>query len=300
MPSVKPPRAVAAAIQSIDIPANGLRFHALAAGPNDGPLIVLLHGFPQTSHTWRPQLDALAAAGYRAVAPDLRGYGLSSKPAHTRAYTLAKVGADVVAIVQALGHQHCGLVGHDWGGVAAWWLSARHAEVISRVSILNAPHPDVFFRYALRHPSQLMKSAYIALFQLPWLPEALLRANDFAWLCDALTSTSHPNTFSKEDLAIYRAAWAQPGALTSMLNWYRALRYERPTRTGDVSIPVQLLWGKRDEFLNPALADESILRAPTGRLMYLQNATHWLADEEPRSVNALLLEFFGSHTPIAR
>ena len=279
--------------ESRTIAANGLSLHARVAGPVDGPLLLLLHGFPETSHGWRHQVAPLADAGFRVVAPDQRGVGLSSKPGGVASYRLDVLAADVVALVRALGRERAQVVGHDWGGSVAWYLAEHHADVVERVAILDAPHPAVFATYLMRHPSQVGKSWYMAFFQLPWLPEALLQARDFEWLAQALTTTSRPGAFSAADIAIYRRAWAEPGALTAMLNAYRALGQgtRLPRRPGPVTIPVRLLWGDRDAALEPGLADASMAHCSAGELFHFPEATHWLQHEEPERVNALLLEF---------
>ena len=279
--------------EQLSIAANGLRFHALAAGPADGPLLVLLHGFPETSHCWNKLMPPLAAAGFRVVAPDQRGIGLSSKPEGIAAYRIDHLAADVVAIIRALGRERAQVVGHDWGGAVTWHLAEHHADVVERVAIIDVPHSGTFTRYLRSHPSQLAKSWYMLFFQLPRLPEALLRANDFKRLANALVRTSRPGAFTPEDLATYRAAWAQPGALTGMLNWYRALRLGAPAPRGNgrVAIPVRLMWGDRDHALEPAMAQASIAHCDAGEVFHFPDATHWLPREEPERVTALLLGF---------
>jgi len=286
----------ASPFETLWIDANGLRFHALAAGPADGPLVVLLHGFPEAAHGWRRQLGPLAAAGFRAVAPDQRGIGLSSKPEGVASYRVHLLAADIVAIVRALGRERAQVVGHDWGGAVAWMLAMRHADVVERAAILDAPHPAAFIERLRRHPSQLLRSWYMAFFQLPWLPEAVLRAGDFDRLARALVATSRPGTFTPADLHVYRAAWAQPGALTGMLNWYRALRLGAgapgaPRDDRRVKVPVRVLWGDHDQALEPALADASLAWCDAGEVFHFPDATHWLQHEEPDAVVARLLEF---------
>jgi len=282
-----------ATAETLSISANGLQFHALAAGPADGPLVVLLHGFPETSHGWSLVIAPLAEAGFRVVAPDQRGIGLSSKPARIADYRVSLLAADVVAIVRALGRERAQVVGHDWGGVVAWYLAANHADVVRRAAILDAPHPAVFPAYLRRHPSQLLKSWYMAFFQLPRLPEALLRAGDFKRLARTLTSTSRQGAFTAADLATYRRAWSQPGALTGMLNWYRAMRLrdKAPSAAGRVTIPLRLMWGDQDAALEPGLAEASLARCDAGEVFHFASATHWLPREEPGRVAALLLAF---------
>ncbi len=279
--------------EHLSLDANGQRFHALAAGPADGPLLLLLHGFPETSHAWAKQIGPLAQAGFRVVVPDQRGVGLSSKPTGVDAYRIETLAADIVALVTTLGRERARVVGHDWGGAVAWHLAEHHRDVVERVAILDAPHPAVFSTYLLRHPSQLGKSWYMAFFQLPWVPEALLKARNFEWLSQALTTTSRPGAFTADDLRIYRDAWAQPGALTGMLNWYRALTLtpRTPRGAGRVDVPLRLIWGDKDTALEPGLADASIVRCSAGEAIHLPDATHWLHHEEPARITALLLEF---------
>ena len=169
----------------------------------------------------------------RVVAPDQRGYNLSDKPHGLESYTLDRLAGDVVALADALGCDRVSLVGHDWGGLVAWWTEARHGERVERLAILNAPHPQAFGVYLRRHPTQLLRSAYIGFFQLPWLAEAALAAADFALLRRALTRSSRPGTFTAAELERYKRAWAEPGALTATLDWYRALRLRRTAADAD-------------------------------------------------------------------
>jgi pimeloyl-ACP methyl ester carboxylesterase len=284
---------MSSAIQTLAIAANGLQFHALAAGPVDGPLVLLLHGFPESSAGWRHQIGPLAAAGFRVVAPDQRGIGLSSKPEGSAAYRLDILAGDIVAIIRALGRERAQVVGHDWGGVVTWALAMHHADVVERVAILDAPHPDVFAAWLRDHFSQKLKSWYMAFFQLPWLPEFMLRLGNFHLLANALVKSSRPGTFTPADLATCRTAWSRTGALTGMLNWYRAKGAAGAARppAGPIAIPVRLMWGDKDEALEPGMADASIALCSAGEVFHFPDATHWLAPEEPARVNALLLEF---------
>ncbi|MGE7415414.1 alpha/beta fold hydrolase [Methylobacterium tarhaniae] len=273
------------------IPVRGLTLNIAEAGPADGPLTVLLHGFPEIWSGWRHQIGPLAAAGLRVVAPDQRGYGLSSRPEGIKAYHLDRLAGDVIGLADALGHERIRLVGHDWGGLVAWWVASHHPDRLERVAILNAPHPDVFGAYARRHPSQALRSFYVGLFQLPGLPEALLRAGDCAALRRALTSSSRTGAFSPDDLDLYAAAWRRPGAITAMLNWYRALRLPRQPAPAPILPPVLVLWGERDTALERGLAAESLRLCAQGAVRYFPDATHWLQHEEPEAVNAALIGF---------
>ena len=258
--------------------------------------MVLLHGFPESSYCWRHQLEPLAAAGLRAVAPDLRGYGWSSKPASVPAYRLDVLADDVLGLADALGCGRFAVVGHDWGGVLAWHLAARESDRVVRVAILNAPHPAAMAAFVRMHPSQLMRSWYVAFFQLPCLPERMLAAAGFRALADGFVRTSRPGTFTATELAQYRAAWSQPGALSGMLAWYRAIRHQRPI-AARVRIPVRVIWGDRDRFLDRRLAEASLAWCDQGEVIRLRHLGHWLQHEEPEQVARLLVEFLG-HAPL--
>jgi epoxide hydrolase 4 len=278
--------------EHLRIVTNGIELDALAAGPADGPLVILLHGFPEFSHGWRQQIPALAAAGLRVVAPDQRGYNRSAKPAGIAVYALDSLADDVLGIADALGRQRFALVGHDWGGVVAWHLAARNPERISRAAILNAPHPATLARYARRHPSQAFKSWYVLLFQLPLLPERALSARGSWVLRQVLRRTSRPGTFTAEDFRLYREAWGQPGGLTAMLNWYRALRLHRPpAASARIRVPVRVIWADRDAFLDQGLAEAGAALCDSAELIHIPEASHWLQHEEPDEVNRLLTEF---------
>ncbi|WP_425463606.1 alpha/beta fold hydrolase [Methylobacterium oryzihabitans] len=261
------------------------------AGPEDGPMILLLHGFPESRLGWRRQVGPLAASGLRVIVPDQRGYARSSKPGPLAAYHLDRLAGDVIGLADAFGRERIALVGHDWGGLVAWWTAAHHPERVARAAILNAPHPDVVGAYARRHPSQLLRSLYVGLFQVPRLPEALLRAGGFAALRRALATSSRPGTFDAAALDAYAADWAKPGALTGMLNWYRALRLPRAPAPAPVRPPVLVLWGERDTALEAGLARDSLRLCLEGRLERFPEATHWVQHEEAEAVNVALIRF---------
>ncbi len=273
--------------------AGGVTLHAALAGPADGPLVVLLHGFPEFWYGWRHQIGPLAAAGLRVVAPVQRGYNLSGKPEGTSAYALDRLADDVLALADALGHERFAVVGHDWGGVVAWHLAAREPGRVARAAVLNAPHPATVQAFARAHPSQLARSWYVAFFQLRGIPEGLMRLGDHAWLSRALVGSSRPGTFTEADLRLYREAWRRPGALTAMVNWYRALpRRPPPPGHGRVGgVPVRVIWGDRDAFLDPALVEAGLALCDRGEAFLLKDATHWVQHEEATAVNRLLVEF---------
>lgn len=261
------------------------------AGPDSGPPTLLLHGFPEFWYGWRHQIGPLAEAGLRVVVPDQRGYDLSDKPPGIAAYHLDRLADDVVALADAYGFPTVRLVGHDWGGLVAWWVASRHPERIDRLAILNAPHPAIVGAYMRHHPGQWLRSAYVGMFQLPGLPERLLTADRCRALRRALTTTSRPGAFAPAEIDRYVEAWLQPGAMTAMLNWYRALvRLPRATPPR-VRVPTLILWGRQDTALQPGLAEASLAFCDDGRIQWYMRASHWLAHEEPAAVNADLTRF---------
>ena len=267
--------------------------HAVAAGPREGPVILLLHGFPEFCYGWHRQIEPLAVAGFRVVVPDQRGYNLSSKPSGVAAYALTELVSDVIAIADQLGQEKIFLAGHDWGAAVAWTAALLHPQRIAKLAILNVPHPSVMRKFLGTDPRQLLRSWYMFFFQLPWLPEALFSAFNFGVGSRALLRSSRPGTFSEDDLVQYRAAWSQPGALTGMINWYRALfraRLKFPDKT--VRVPIRILWGERDAFLLPEMAHESLRYCTNAELFTFANSSHWLQHEEPARVSELLVDFF--------
>jgi epoxide hydrolase 4 len=266
---------------------------AVAAGPLDGPGVLLLHGFPEFWYGWHRQIEPLAAAGFRVIVPDQRGYNLSSKPFGVAAYALTELVADVIAIADQLGQQKIFLAGHDWGAAVAWTTALLYPQRIAKLAVLNVPHPSVMRKFLSTRPRQLLRSWYMFFFQFPCLPEAALSAFNFHMGARALAGSSRPGTFTAEDLAQYRAAWSQPGALTGMINWYRALfrtRVKFPDKT--VRVPTRILWGERDAFLLSEMAHESLRCCTSAELFTFANATHWLQHEEPTRVSELLIDFF--------
>ena len=278
--------------ETLRIAANGIELVALVAGAADGPPVVLLHGFPEFAYGWRRQISARAAAGLRVIAPDQRGYNRSDKPEGIAAYRLDTLADDMVGLADTLGHQRFAVVGHDWGGVVAWHLAARSPERITQAAILNAPHPATLRRYMRRHPTQALKSWYLGFFQLPLVPERALAAGGFWVLRRVLRRSARPGTFTGDDFRHYREAWGQPGALTAMLNWYRALPLHRPSASSArIRVPVRVIWGDRDAFLDRGLAEAGAALCDNAEIIHLPDATHWLQHEEPETVNRLLLEF---------
>jgi pimeloyl-ACP methyl ester carboxylesterase len=275
------------------IETNGIKLHVVMAGPKDGQPVLLLHGFPEFWYGWNQQIPALAEAGYRVIVPDQRGYNLSDKPKGVKAYAMDTLVADVLGVVDALGYQKVNLIGHDWGGLVAWVSAIQYPERLRKLGILNAPHPAVMANFLRRgDPEQLRRSWYMFAFQIPWLPEYFLRKNDWRNAVRVLRGSGKPHTFKKEDISEYKKAWAQPGAMTAMLNWYRAIFYRpRETRGTRVKVPALLLWGMQDVALSHRMARLSLDYCEDGRLVFFEEATHWVQHDEAKNVIALLLEF---------
>ncbi len=273
---------------------DSLRLHAAVAGPEGAPLVVLLHGFPEFWYEWRRTIGPLAAAGFRVVAPDQRGYNLSDKAGP---YDLRTVAGDVVNLIAAAGCESAHIVGHDWGGAVAWAVAAWHPQRVRRLAVINLPHPlamaDALAHFNLR---QYLRSTYVALFQIPGLPEWLLSRDKFAVLKRGLRATSGPATFPTGDLDRYAEAWLQPGALSAMLGWYRAVWRSRAqvlasrAQFDRIAVPTLLLWGERDSALGVELAEASVPHIADGRLVRFPYASHWLPAESPDAVNRHLLD----------
>jgi len=275
--------------------SDDIRLHAIAAGPKTGPVVILLHGFPEFWYGWRKQIRPLAAAGFRVIALDQRGYNLSSKPPAVRDYALPLVTRDVLSVADQLACERFYLVGHDWGAAVAWSVALEYPERLHKLAILNVPHPAVMTHTLRTNPRQWLRSWYMLFFQLPWLPETAFSASNFYVGTRTLLRTSRPGTFTPQDLGCYRAAWAQPGAIRGGMNWYRAFARRRPA-IGDphVHTPTRILWGKQDSFLLAEMAEDSLKYCDSAELTFFLDATHWLHHEEPERVNHLLIEFFKS------
>lgn len=275
---------------------NDIRLHIVQAGPKSGIPVVLLHGFPEFWYGWRKQIPALAAAGCRVIVPDQRGYNLSDKPKGIDAYCLDRLVADVRGLIEALDYEKVNLVGHDWGAVVSWMLAIKHPEKLHRLGILNVPHPTVMKRFLQRDPEQMLRSLYALFFQLPWLPELSLRIGNWRGASLGMRRSANGNAFTEADLKKYKEAWSQPGAITSMLNWYRAaLRYQSQVKEEmRVRVPALILWGVKDFALSYRMARPSLDYCDKGNLVFFPEASHWVQHEEADEVNRHLLSFISS------
>jgi pimeloyl-ACP methyl ester carboxylesterase len=270
-----------------------VRLHYVEAG--SGPLVVLLHGFPEFWYSWRFQIPVLVEAGFRVVVPDMRGYNLSDKPPKVGDYHVESLGRDVERLIRACGAESAAVVGHDWGGVAAWLVAMRHPEAVEKLVILNCPHPSRFLR-GLWSPRQLRKSSYMFALQVPGPPGKLVQKSIFAWIeSNFRTDTVRPGTFTEEDIRRYAEAMMRPGVLTATTNYYRALFRRTPPQSRRllrrVEAPVLVIWGEKDRYLGAGLAEPETSWVSNARVERLPGASHWVQQDSPDKVNALLLEF---------
>jgi pimeloyl-ACP methyl ester carboxylesterase len=274
------------------VTVDGVRLHYVEAG--EGPLVVLLHGFPEFWWTWRHQIPALAAAGFRVVALDMRGYAQSDKPPHWRDYRMELLAADVAGVIEQLGDDgRALLVGHDWGAAVAWMVATLHPDRVRRLAILNVPHPDTMLRTLRSSPRQLRNSWYMFFFQLPWLPERLLRRGGRKTL-ERIYADARPGAFTAEDLARSEEALMGPGGLKGPIDYYRAALRQSPRRAQSLFAPIPaptlVIWGDEDRHLRKEMADTDPRLLPDARVVRLPHASHWVHHDEPDRVNALLTE----------
>lgn len=280
--------------------SDGIHLHAVVAGPENGPPVVLLHGFPEFWRSWRRQIPALADAGFRVLAPDQRGYNLSDKPRGVYAYRLDALTADVAAVLDWAGRERAAVVGHDWGGAVAWRFAMDYPQRVERLVILNAPHPVAFAR-EMRHWSQRRRSWYMFYFQIPWLPETLFALSPMGTARLFFRKAAYRKAaFSDEDLRAFASAMGQPGALRAMIHWYRAaFRYPPAQRVRPIEAPTLLIWGVKDIALGMELTRGLEKWVPHLTVHYIQECGHWVQNEATDEVNAALLAFL-SPTVIAR
>jgi len=267
---------------------NTIDLHVVQAGPQDGRPVILLHGFPEFWWAWRKQIQPMADAGFRVIVPDMRGYNLSDAPMGVSAYGIDLLAKDVIDLARSLEIDRFDLVGHDWGGVVAWWVAARHANRLNRLVILDAPHPQAWGLQSLKHPTQALRSSYAMFFQVPLVPEATLGALDFKGLRTMMQVSARPGTFGRDEIKRYVAAWQRPNHFTAMLNYYRALRQPRSGGSARNPVHTLVLWGGQDSFLEQHLARASLEHCDNARLEVLPDATHWLHLEHPDRVTALI------------
>jgi pimeloyl-ACP methyl ester carboxylesterase len=269
---------------------NGVRLHYVEAGA--GPLVVLLHGFPEFWWSWRNQIPALAAAGFRVVAVDMRGYADSEKPPRWQDYRLELLAADVAGLIAALGEERAHVVGHDWGAAVAWAVATLHPERVDRLVALNVPHPERMLHFLQTSFGQMRRSWYMFFFQIPWLPERLLRRGGRKAL-ERIYGDARPGAFTAEDVSRYEAALLGPGGLKGPIDYYRAALRQSPRRARaqflPIAAPTLVIWGQKDRHLLEAMAQPDPTLVPDVRIERLPDASHWVQNDEPERVNALLI-----------
>ena len=288
---------VGGAVATTTVRANGIDFACDACGAGDA-VALLLHGFPECRMSWRHQLPALAALGWRAVAPDLRGYGDTTRPPGREAYGIHHLVDDVAALFAARGARRRLLIGHDWGALIAWSVALRRLRPLDGLIVMNVPHPDVF-RRVLRHSwRQRLRSWYVLFFQLPRLPELALTVAGARAVERAFTGMARdPAAFPPDVLARYRANALAPGAMTAMLNYYRAnlrsMMAERP-RAAPIAVPTLMVWGEHDTALCIELTQGYDGLVDDFTLVRLPDASHWVQQDAPSQVNDAMAAWMGA------
>jgi pimeloyl-ACP methyl ester carboxylesterase len=280
---------------------NGIKLHYAHSG--HGPLIMFLHGFPEYWDMWKEQLNEFGK-DYLAVAPDMRGYNLSSKPPDVSMYKQKHLMEDIRQLAEHLGHRKFILVAHDWGGAVAWTFAMFYPQMLHKLIIINAPHPVTFERELRDNPEQRKASNYMLLFRSP-KAESKLAENNYEWLLKmAFGQIIRDGVLSKEDIQGYVAAWSQPGALTGGLNYYRAanvLPLENPeeakknppqaTSLPEISVPVLVIWGEKDTALLTGCIEGLEKYIPDYTIRRVPDASHWIVREKPQLVNSIIREF---------
>ena len=273
---------------------NDLNFHYVEAGK--GPLVILLHGFPEFWYSWRQQIPALVEAGYRVMAPDMRGYNLTDRPSITSKYTIHVLATDVVGLIQHAGEQNAHVVGHDWGAAIAWHVAMRYPKVVNQLAILNGPHPKVFERGIWR-PSQLLRSWYMFFFQIPFLPE-LYMSKRYPKVMRKISTKHYVNQgkLSLNDIDVYSKVFKDRKSVRGPINYYRAVfRHPFASRNSNsvINAKTLVIWGRKDRHLGIRLSKPKSEHVPHCHVEYL-DASHWVQQDASAEVNSLLIDFFGS------
>lgn len=287
------------AITTRMIEANGLSFETDVCGEGE-KFALLLHGFPESKFSWRFQLPLLAEMGYTAWAPNLRGYGQSSRPEGVEPYSITHLAEDVAGLIDAKGAKETLLIAHDWGAVIAWWFAIKAIRPLSDLVIMNVPHPHCF-RREFRSLSQLGKSWYVFFFQIPGLPEWATRRNNAEAIKRAFRDMAvDKSRFPPEVTQVYADNALLPGAMTAMMNYYRAAFRTKPAvmvpEPGIVNTRTLMIWGEEDKALGKATTYGTERYVPNLTLRYLPGVSHWVQQEAPETVNAMLKAFLLNQT----
>ena len=284
-----------AALEHGFVKSNGINLHYVSQGT--GKLMLMLHGFPEFWYSWRHQI-AEFATDYRVVAIDMRGFNDSDKPEAVSAYKMPELVADVQGVINGLGYEDCILVTHDWGGAIGWNFAYEHPQMVEKLIVMNLPHPAKFIE-GIKTWSQLQKSWYIFFFQLPLLPELIFQANDYQAIASAFMDMEiDKSAFTTEDLSAYKTAVAKPGALTAMINYYRANFQIPPDNMtpdyGVLDIPALLIWGEEDVYLGKELTYGTDKYVSNLEIKYIPNCSHWVQQEQPKLVNQYMRNFLNN------
>ncbi|AFY54544.1 putative hydrolase or acyltransferase of alpha/beta superfamily [Rivularia sp. PCC 7116] len=272
------------------ITTNGIKLHYVTQG--SGPLMLMLHGFPEFWYSWRYQIPEFAS-DFKVVAPDLRGYNDSDKPLEQSAYVMKELVRDVEGIIRGLGYEKCVLVGHDWGGGIAWNFAYTYPEMVERLIIMNHPHYAKFSE-GFRTPQQLSRSWYVFLFQLPVIPELYVQSQDYKFIEDAIKGMAvDKSAFTKEDIDAYKNAIKKPGALSATINYYRNIFSSQMLNQNwsILEVPTLMIWGEEDTALGKELTYGTQDYVKDFQIRYISNCSHWVQQEQPQLVNQYMREF---------
>lgn len=277
-----------------EVAANGLTFEVAEAGDGDH-LALCLHGFPELNYSWRYQMPLLAKLGYRVWAPNQRGYSDGARPGAVGDYSADKIVADAAALFDASGAKKLTLVAHDWGGAIAWMFAINRVRPIERLVVMNLPHP-MCFAAALKKWPQRRRSWYMAFFQLPWFPERMMLRGDAGGIRNAFRGMAVDKArFPDAVLDVYAKAAQRPGAMTAMINWYRAAARHRDrmalSNGGKVDVPTLIVWGEEDTALGLETLDGTDRYVADLTIRRLPRVSHWVQQEAPEAVNAILEEW---------
>ncbi|HVN64843.1 MAG TPA: alpha/beta hydrolase [Candidatus Binataceae bacterium] len=273
------------------------------ARAGSGPLVIMMHGFPECWYSWRHQLTALSDK-FDCVAPEMRGYGETDAPVGVENYRLDKLVGDVADLIEALGQKRAVIVGHDWGGGVAWATALMRPDVVDKLIVMNCPHLARFGHEVRRNPRQMLRSWYMLFFQIPALPEMLMRARNYKAIVDAARNTAiQKNAFSDADAPYYREAFKNPYSITAAINYYRAnMREGLAAKPGEsdwlerkIAAPTLLIWGEQDFALGKELTYnmEGLFTGPF-TIKYIPDSGHWVQQEKPDLVNQYMREFLES------
>jgi len=279
------------------VKANGLRFRTMVDGPPAGEMFILLHGFPEGAESWSRQVDAIAKAGHLAVAPDLRGYGLTDAPPEKESYAIGRLVDDVAGLIKAFGRESAHVAGHDWGAIVAWFFAARHPEMTKTLTVLSVGHPAAIAVASREDEDQKARSSYIRLFLVEGKAEQVLSEDDFRRLRLMFSLGPNPEAVPKSVIDHFARSIGRPGRLTAALNYYRAnlgsggAAWERLANTGSIKVPTALLWGDQDPALGRRGAESTAGYVEADyKLEVLEGAGHWLQFERPAEVSRALID----------